>query len=422
VIPISILDLVPVCTGSTPGAAIRDIVQSARKAEELGYQRYWFAEHHGVGNFGSSAPEILIAHVASATSKIRVGAGGILLNNHPPLRVAEVFTTLEALYPGRIDLGIGRTNGGDPATARALRAFPPAAFEEQLKELVGISRRSLKSDHPFAKIHVVPGETKLPSIWVLGSSGSSAQLAGELGFGYGYARHLRTSPGPALEKYRKAFRPSEQTTKPHAILSVAVICAPTTEEANELAKSTEIAQIQRLRGDFLPLPSPSEASSQTIHADEVSTIEEIRRRDFVGTPQAVVTAVRALAHEVHADEVMVMTMIHGQAERERSYSLFAEEWFREAITTGTKIQRNRYAYTAAMGQDTVLMSVERGDYFKIDAVALNVWNRLETPIEVGRLCSDISDFYRGDPLRIERDVIALLKCFEQNKLLERTEG
>ena len=164
-IPLSVLDLVPVRAGVPAAVAIREVTELARAAERLGYRRYWFAEHHGVGSFASSAPEILIGHVAGATSRIRVGAGGILLNNHPPLRVAEVFRTLEALYPGRIDLGLGRTHGGDRVTPRALRAFPSEAFESQLRELLGLCARSLSADNPW------PPCGSFPMTWLFRRSG-----------------------------------------------------------------------------------------------------------------------------------------------------------------------------------------------------------------------------------------------------------
>ena len=173
-VPLSVLDLVPVRAGSTASDAMREAVSLAQAAERLGYVRYWFAEHHSMASIGSSAPEILIEHVASATSRIRVGSGGIMLPNHAPLRVAELFHTLEALHPGRIDLGVGRAPGTDPATSRALRPFDAAQFPDQLTELLALSQRAFASDHLFGRIRVVPEDVSLPPVWVLASSGATA--------------------------------------------------------------------------------------------------------------------------------------------------------------------------------------------------------------------------------------------------------
>ena len=190
----------------------------ARLAERLGFVRYWFAEHHGMASIASSAPEILIEHVASATSRIRVGSGGIMLPNHTPLRVAEVFHTLETLHPDRIDLGLGRALGTDPATSRALRPFDGEHFPEQVQEMLALSRRQFPPEHPFASVRVVPDGVTLPPIWVLASSGATASFAGSMGMGYGFARHFSpTPPGPAIRAYREHFRPSAQFPLPHVI-------------------------------------------------------------------------------------------------------------------------------------------------------------------------------------------------------------
>src|SRR5688572_800487 len=229
--PLSVLDLVPVREGSTASAALREAVDLARLTERLGYTRYWFAEHHSMGSIASSAPEILIGHIAAATTTIRVGSGGIMLPNHPALRVAEVFHTLEALHPGRIDLGVGRAPGTDPATSRALRPVDAEQFPQQVNELLSLSARSFPPDHPFASIRVVPADVTLPPIWVLASSGATAAFAGSIGLGYGFARHFSPNPpGPAIGAYRSAFQPSAQFPRPHVILGVSAICAPTDDE------------------------------------------------------------------------------------------------------------------------------------------------------------------------------------------------
>ncbi len=231
-IPLSVLDLAPIGTGFTSTQALNSTIQLAQLAEKLGYTRFWLAEHHGMPGIASSSPEVLIARVAAATQRIRVGAGGIMLPNHAPLRVAEAFHTLEALYPGRIDLGIGRAPGTDPATSQALRPFDAAQFPAQLRELISLSLEDFPEDHPFHGVKVVPNDVELPPVWILGSSGASARFAGAMGLGYGFASHFSpVSPVPALNAYREAFSPSRWFEKPHVILAVAVVCAETEEEA-----------------------------------------------------------------------------------------------------------------------------------------------------------------------------------------------
>jgi luciferase family oxidoreductase group 1 len=326
-IPLSVLDLAPVSAGSTAREALRDAVTLAQLCERLGYTRFWFAEHHGMPNIACSAPEILIEHIASATSTIRVGSGGIMLPNHAPLRVAENFHTLAALHPGRIDLGVGRAPGTDPATSRALHPFDAEHFPNQLQELVGLSRRWFPPGHPLATVRVVPEDVPLPPIWVLASSGATAAFAGSMGFGYGFARHFSPSPpGPPIRAYRAAFTPSEQFPKPHVILGVAVICAPTDDEAEYLATSTDVVWVRRHRGDMQPFPSPEEASKYQFRPEDRPLIEANRQRQFIGNPSRVGAILRQITEETGADELMVTTMVHGREERLRSYELLAKEW------------------------------------------------------------------------------------------------
>src|SRR5690606_6343741 len=194
-----VLDVAPVAAGSTVSQALRNTVELARLAERLGYTRFWLAEHHGMPSIASSSPEVLIAHVAALTERIRVGSGGIMLPNHAPLRIAEAFRTLEALHPGRIDLGIGRAPGTDRVTSSALRPFDAERFPEQLTEMLSMVRRDFSEDHPFHRVRVVPDDVPLPPLWLLGSSGASAAFAGRLGLGYGFASHFSpASPLPAI--------------------------------------------------------------------------------------------------------------------------------------------------------------------------------------------------------------------------------
>ncbi len=319
---LSVLDVVPIGTGFTSTQAIGNAVELARHVERLGYRRYWLAEHHGMPNIASSSPEILIGHVASATERIRVGAGGIMLPNHAPLRIAEAFHTLEALHPGRIDLGLGRAPGTDPVTSSALRPFDAEHFPQQVAELLALSAGEFPADHPFHKVRVVPSDVRLPPVWILGSSGASARMAGSLGLGYGFASHFSpTPPGPAVEAYLAAFRPSERFPRPHAIVGASVVCAPTTEEARWLAGSMELAWVRISRGEFAPLPSPDEAAAYPYTPQERMVADSWRRLQVVGDPATVREALGRLAEESAADELMVMTQVHDHGARMRSFEL-----------------------------------------------------------------------------------------------------
>lgn len=321
---LSVLDLVPVGSGSSAGQAIRNSVELARLADRLGYARYWLAEHHGMPSIASSSPEILIEHLASATERIRVGSGGIMLPNHAPLRIAEAFHTLEALHPGRIDLGVGRAPGTDPATSSALRPFDAEQYPQQLAELVGLSRRSFPEDHPFHRVRVVPEGVPLPPVWLLGSSGATARLAGSLGMGYGFASHFSPAPAaPAIRAYREAFQPSEAFPEPHVVLGAAVVCADTDERARWLAGSMELAWVRLQKGQFGALPSPEEAAAYPYTPQEQAVVRSYRALNHVGSAETVAAALAKLAEESGADEVIVTSMIHSHEERLRSYELLA---------------------------------------------------------------------------------------------------
>ena len=324
-LPLSVLDLAPVCSGSTASTALRNSMELAQLADRRGYTRYWFAEHHGMPGIASSSPEILIEHVASATGRIRVGSGGIMLPNHVPLKVAETFHTLEALHPGRIDLGIGRAPGTDPWTSRVLRRFDAERYPEQLQELLALSAGGFPEDHPLHPIRVMPGGVRLPPIWQLGSSGGSARLAGLLGLGYSFASHFSPAPpGPAIEAYLGSFRPSAEFREPHVILGVSVICAATDERADYLASSMDLAWVRFQNGEFAPLPSPEEATAHPYTPFERTIAADNRSRLIVGGAPVVRARIEALASEAGANEVMVTSMIHSHAERLRSYELLAE--------------------------------------------------------------------------------------------------
>jgi luciferase family oxidoreductase group 1 len=322
---LSVLDLAPIAAGSTATRALRNTVELARLAERLGYARFWLAEHHGMPSIASSSPEVLIAHVAAATERIRVGSGGIMLPNHAPLRIAEAFRTLEALHPGRIDLGIGRAPGTDPVTSSALRPFDAEQFPAQMAELLSLVRRDFPEDHPFHRVRVVPDDVPLPPIWLLGSSGASAGFAGRLGLGYGFASHFSpTSPLPALRAYRESFQPSEWFEKPHVIVALSVVCAETDEKADYLTTSMDLSWVRLHSNRFGPIPSPEEASAYPYTPHERAIVRNYRALVVTGSPGSVRDRILAIVEETGADEIMVSTMIHSHEERLRSYELVAE--------------------------------------------------------------------------------------------------
>jgi luciferase family oxidoreductase group 1 len=326
-VPLSVLDLAPVRAGLTATDALAEARDLARHTERLGYLRYWFAEHHGIASIASSSPEILIEHIASSTTTLRVGAGGIMLPNHTPLRVAEAFHTLAALHPGRIDLGLGRAPGTDPATSRALRPFDGEQFPDMVRELLALSRRTFPPDHPFGSVRVVPSDVPLPPIWVLGSSGAMAAFAGSLGLGYSFARHFSPNPpGPAIRAYRQHFVASEQFPVSHVILGVSIICAPTSEEAEYHAASTDLAWVRLHRREFTPLPSPEEALAYRYSPQERAIVDANRQRHFIGTPFTVASTIRHLVNDTGADEIMVTSMVYDRDARFRAYELLANEW------------------------------------------------------------------------------------------------
>ncbi|MBV9109187.1 MAG: LLM class flavin-dependent oxidoreductase [Gemmatimonadetes bacterium] len=328
-IPLSVLDLAPVPSGSTPADAFRNMVELARLADRLGFVRVWLAEHHGMPNIASSSPEILIEHVASRTERIRVGSGGIMLPNHAPLRIAEAFHTLETLHPGRIDLGVGRAPGTDPVTSSALRPFDAEQFPQQLHEMSALSRGEFPAGHPFHRVRVVPMGVTLPPVWLLGSSGASARMAGELGMGYAFASHFSPAPAaPPLQAYRDAFTPSEAFPRPHAIVAASVVCAETKEEAERLATSMQLAWVRLQRGIFGPLPSPEEAAAYEYTPQDLAVVASYRRLQVVGTPAEVRASLESLARDTHADELMIITAVHSHQARLRSYELLAAEMTR----------------------------------------------------------------------------------------------
>jgi luciferase family oxidoreductase group 1 len=326
---LSVLDVSPVSSGSNGAQALRNTLELARLTDRLGYERYWLAEHHNLPTIASSAPEIMIGHVANVTERIRVGAGGIMLPNHAPLKVAETFRVLEALHPKRIDLGIGRAPGTDPVTATALRrshdGLGAEDFPEQFGELLAFSGDGFPEDHPFRSVVAMPADVALPPIWLLGSSGYSAIAAGKMGLGYAFASHFSPAdPAPAMCAYRERFKSSEDFERPSAVLAVAVICGESGEDARRLASSMELAWVRMRSGKPGPLPSPEEALGYPYTPAERRLADAYRSMQVVGDPQTVRTRIEELAERTAVDEVMITTNVFAHAERLRSYERLAE--------------------------------------------------------------------------------------------------
>ncbi|MBE7732727.1 LLM class flavin-dependent oxidoreductase [Devosia faecipullorum] len=322
---LSLQDLAPIAEGVSTQEAMAETVLLAQKADALGYNRLWYAEHHGMPSIASSVPEILIGSAAAATRGIRVGSGGVMLLNHAPLRIAEAYRTLEALYPGRIDLGIGRAPGGDGYAMRALRSGGGEDFSAYLAELMAFDEDSFPPDHPFSRVPVSPGGVSLPPKWLLGSSGASASAAGQLGFGYAFAAHFSHTPAaPAFAAYRDAFRPSHDFPEPRTILCLSVICAPSAEEAKYLSISQSVNWARFVTGEQRQLTSPEKALEHRLTPAQQQVIDQQSSLWMVGDPTQMAEAIAHKAHEAGADEVMITTTIHSYALRRRSYQLLAE--------------------------------------------------------------------------------------------------
>jgi luciferase family oxidoreductase group 1 len=329
VIPLSVLDLSPVTTATPGSAALRNSLDLARLADRLGYKRYWVAEHHNLANVGSSSPEIMIGQIAAVTTHMRIGSGGVMLPNHAPLMVAERFKVLEALFPGRIDLGLGRAPGTDPVTSYALRVRQDPRqgddFLERFQELLLFERGGFPDNHPFRNIRAVPADVALPPIWLLGSSGYSAELAAAVGTGFSFAHHFADyDAASAMLSYRAHFKPSPVMAKPYAILGTAVIAAETAAEAERIASSADLHYARRAKGEYMPLASPEEAAAYPYTPVDRERIARQRTRLVVGAVEEVRRRLLALQEATKADELMITTMVYDHGARRRSYELLAE--------------------------------------------------------------------------------------------------
>jgi luciferase family oxidoreductase group 1 len=319
-IPLSLLDLFPVGVHSQPREVIRQSVDVARTAEACGFLRYWIAEHHNMASIATSAPEVLIAHLASATERIRIGAGGIMLPNHTPLRVVEIFRTLEALHPDRIDLGLGRAPGTDPITAAALHRSEEHDVDERLTELLAFERHAFPPDHPFARITPMPSDVKLPPIWMLGSTLAGATIAASIGVRYAFAGHFAMRYArQALPLYRARFRPSADLQTPYAILAVTVICGDDDDHAARLAAPLRLGFVRLRTGRPAPFATVEEALRYRFTPEEEALAEEFMTNAVIGGPARVRARLEQLVQETGADEVMLATLIADHDERLRSY-------------------------------------------------------------------------------------------------------
>jgi luciferase family oxidoreductase group 1 len=333
---LSVLDQSPVSEGYTPADALQNTIELARLADQLGYERYWIAEHHAIVTLASPAPEILIARIGAETSGIRIGSGGVLLPHYSAFKVAETFRMLHAMYPGRIDLGIGRAPGGSGLEAFALRRergnHPQNDdFAEQLMELLAFLRGGFPSDHPFARIKVSPDMPGAPEVWLLGSSSWSAAAAAKLGLPYAFAHFITPEETPAaLEFYRANFQPSKFLSAPRAIVAPGVICADTEADAKRLYTSSQL-HIRRIRleGKRLPVPTPERASAELAGVSSEET-ESVARghgewpRYVVGAPEQVRDELERMAARLQVEEVMAIAVVHDYQARQRSYRLLAE--------------------------------------------------------------------------------------------------
>ncbi|MGH7797517.1 MAG: LLM class flavin-dependent oxidoreductase [Candidatus Binatia bacterium] len=338
---LSVLDQSTASKGRAQDAAIRETLELARRCDALGYHRYWVSEHHNSGSIAGTAPEVLMAAIAATTPRIRVGSAGVMLPHYSALKVAEQFRVLEAIAPGRIDLGIGRAPGSDQMTAYALNPNPQNVldqFPRQVQELQHwVSGSLLPDGHPFRGVVAQPTGPSTPELWILGSSDYGAQLAAYFGLPYAFAYFFSEGTGveQALELYRKNFRPSEMNPKPLATICVWALAADTEEEALRQFKTRERAIIDRRQGIRLPLMPPEEAERPYTSA-ELATAEKLRHKAIVGSSQQVAARLNELAKSLDLDELVVVTWTYDPAPRHRSYELLAQAFGMERTESHPK--------------------------------------------------------------------------------------
>ncbi|WP_158945412.1 LLM class flavin-dependent oxidoreductase [Granulicella sp. S190] len=327
----SVLDQSPVPAGSTPGQALANSIELAKLVDRLGYRRFWMSEHHAMDTLACTAPEVMLARIGAETKRIRIGSGGIMLPHYTSLKVAECFRMLHALYPGRVDLGIGRAPGGGPIEALALKRERKTRmqddFPEQVGELLAFLGHSFPEGHPFAGIRVSPEMPGAPDVWMLGSSMWSSAAAVEFGLPYSFAHFFSpVNTRAAIETYRRGFTESLYRKTPEATVAVGVICAETQEEAEFLSSSVRLLQRRIRQGDRRPISSPDDAVRELRLLGDMPMEEGEWPRYFVGTPKKVGSDLRAMAGELEIEELIVNTIVWDQSKRLRSYELLAKEF------------------------------------------------------------------------------------------------
>ncbi|WP_411093541.1 LLM class flavin-dependent oxidoreductase [Streptomyces sp. 049-1] len=329
---LSILDLVPVGDDAGPQSALRWTTELAKSAERWGYHRFWVPEHHSFPASASPAPAVLLAHLAAVTQHIRLGSGGVMLTNHAPLLVAEQFGLLDLLYPGRVDLGVGRASGGHPVINRALRRDVrddgPETYPEQVAELLGFMGRGFPDDHPYTRddVHVVPASRGLP-VWMLGSGMSGAEVAARFGLPFAGAYHINPEQSlVAIDTYRDMFQPSATLQKPYAMVSVNVVCAETDTAALRLARSGALAMAWARSGLSVSVPTPETAEGHTYTAAEQEFTLQWLSHSVHGSPETVRHGLEQLRKRTRADELMLTTLLPSSDARHRSYELVAREF------------------------------------------------------------------------------------------------
>ncbi|MEA2571056.1 MAG: hypothetical protein QOI24_3057 [Acidobacteriota bacterium] len=325
---LSVLDQSPISEGATGADALRNSVDLAKLTEQLGYRRYWVAEHHGTPMLACASPEVLIAAIACATSRIRVGSGGVMLPHYSPVKVAETFSMLAGLFGDRIDLGLGRAAGTDSTTTFALqrdrRQAAPDDFPQQLAELLAYLTDSMPSDHPFARLALLPGRPNVPDLWLLGSSAQSGIWAAETGLPYAFADFISPLGAQIAAEYRATFASNGYAPKPRVIVAVSAVCAETDEEAVRLSASSRMAFTLLREGRLLPVPPPDVALRFFEERGLAPNAIPTGRRAIIGSPATVRRGIEAVAEEYGADEVMIVTITYEHEARRRSYELIAE--------------------------------------------------------------------------------------------------
>lgn len=327
---LSILDLATIYNDETPSQTLQNSTEAVQLAERLGYTRYWFAEHHNAPFQMSTSPDLLSAHAAAVTKNIRVGSGGIMIPNHSPLKVVENFSILEALHPGRIDLGMGRASGTNGITNAALRnnhePLTGESIMNQLMEILAFFNRDFPEDHPYNSINPSPDLSLRPDLFMLGSSDGGMQIASQLGIGFAFAGQINPDWAvPMLKKYRENFKPSKYLSQPYSILAIIVVCADTDEEAADIAGPAELQWVRWMTGEYKSgPPTLEEARSHKYTKEETLAREQNKDKFIIGSPESVKEQLEQITNEAQADEVMIANMITDKEARHKSYTLLAD--------------------------------------------------------------------------------------------------